>query len=791
MSKRFLASLFIFLLAYFYAGNDPVLLATPAIDRIAGQTSFQTTEAIAERYNSTNCQNIVITTGKGFADALSASVLANKLDAPILLADQTAVRYAHEYLAKEGTVWLIGGTKAIGDQFAGNFSNVKRIEGRDQYETSALIARQLGKTDTAVICSGQNFADALSISSIAAHNNWPILLVGKNYLPPQIQDYIRDNQPKTIYIVGGHSVVSYKVEDQIRQMLPSARLERFQGYNRFETSASVLARFVPNPQNLYFASGNGFADALTGSVLAAKTGGALVLCDSNYLDLPPAIDQYIASLPTLPVIHVLGGQSAVSDETVLHAGQQVQPAAKNTDFVNLAEYIPPLLIDLPYAGTDNLTHTKLYDKNAAYLRKGTADKLKSAVEELSQAGYHVKIWDAYRPPAVQFKLWSIVSDPNYVANPWTGYSDHSRGSAVDLTIDNLSMPTGFDDFTDRAFRSNQNDNAKLLESVMVKHGFVPLATEWWHFTDSDEYDPVENIHLAPRASQRPNGKENITISVIGDVILGQDNRFGNLDKYYKRYGPDYFFAGVKNILIKDTLTIANFEGTLTNRTQLVDKSHQGDRAFWFRGDPAYTAILQKGSVEAVNLANNHSMDYFQAGFDDTVSLLKKAGIACFGEDQTAVAGKVGLIGANVLGPVEQGVDPAALKNTLKAQIKTLKQQVPIVIVYFHWGKENDTTVDQIQKDLARFAVDQGADLVVGSHPHVLQPAEQYKGKTIVYSLGNFVFGGNTRLPYRDTAIFQQTFRLVNGRLAAIEEGKLIPCSASGSDGKNDYRPVLK
>jgi len=791
LSKRFLASLSIFLLAHFYAGNTSVLLATPDIDRIAGQTRFQTAEAVAERYNSATCQNILIATGQGFADALSASVLANKLDAPILLADQAAVRYAHEYLAEEGTVWLIGGTKAISDGFAGNFTKTKRIAGRDQYETAALIASELGKTATAVICSAQNFADALSISSIAARNNWPILLVGKNYLPRSIQDYLRDNQPKTIYLVGGHGVVSYQVEDQIRQILPSTHLERFQGYNRFETSALVLARFVPNPQHVYFISGNVFADALTGSVLAAKTGGALVLCDSNYLDLPPAIDQYLASLPALPVIHVLGGQSAVSDETVLSAGQQDQPAAKNTDFVSLAEYIPSLLIDLPYAGTDNFTHNKLYDKNVAYLRKGTADKLKRAVEELNQAGYHVRIWDAYRPPAVQFKLWSIVSDATYVANPWIGYSDHSRGSAVDLTIDNLPMPTGFDDFTNRASRSNQNDNAKLLESVMVKHGFVPLATEWWHFTDSDAYDPAESIHLAPKASQRPNVKENITISLIGDMILGQDDRFGNFDKYYKRYGPDYFLAGVKDILARDTLTIANFEGTLTKRTKPVDKSHQGDRAFWFKGDPVYTAILKKGSVEAANLANNHSMDYFQPGFDDTVSHLKKAGIACFGDEQTVVAGKVGLIGANALGPVEQGVGRKALQNTLKAQIKTLKKQVPVVIVYFHWGTENDATVDQMQKDLAHFAIDQGADLVVGSHPHVLQPVEQYKGKTIVYSLGNFVFGGNTRLTYRDTAIFQQTFRLVNGRLAAIEEGKLIPCYASGSDRNNDYRPVRK
>jgi poly-gamma-glutamate capsule biosynthesis protein CapA/YwtB (metallophosphatase superfamily) len=179
----------------------------------------------------------------------------------------------------------------------------------------------------------------------------------------------------------------------------------------------------------------------------------------------------------------------------------------------------------------------------------------------------------------------------------------------------------------------------------------------------------------------------------------------------------------------------------------------------------------------------------QQGLDDTISTLDKAKIASFGYDKTAIVANVGLIGANALGTVEQGVDMDQLKNTLANQIKTLKQQVPIVVVGFHWGTEGNYGVDDIQKDLGYFAIDQGADLVIGNHPHVLEPTEQYKGKTIVYSLGNFAFGGNTRLSDQDTAIFQQTFRFMNGRMVEIGEGKLIPCLASGSKDHNDYRPV--
>ena len=117
--------------------------------------------------------------------------------------------------------------------------------------------------------------------------------------------------------------------------------------------------------------------------------------------------------------------------------------------------------------------------------------------------------------------------------------------------------------------------------------------------------------------------------------------------------------------------------------------------------------------------------------------------------------------------------------------------VQIVVVYFHWGTEYKSQVDKQQRELAHFAVDQGADLVVGSHPHVLQEIEQYKGKTIVYSLGNFVFGGNTQVPIRDTMIFQQTFRFLNGRLVEAEAGNMIPCLVSGHSNYNDYRPQLK
>lgn len=182
-------------------------------------------------------------------------------------------------------------------------------------------------------------------------------------------------------------------------------------------------------------------------------------------------------------------------ETPIKKMPQPSPLRK-TDYVNLQEYIPSLLVDLAYYTENNFTGQKLYDSPVACLRKGTADKLKAASEEAGLKGCRLKIWDAYRPPRVQFKMWSIYPNPRFLADPHKGFSDHSRGCAVDLTLvdtggKELDMPSAFDEFTSRADRDYrdvtpaQKANALYLEKVMARHGLIPIRTEWWHFADSE------------------------------------------------------------------------------------------------------------------------------------------------------------------------------------------------------------------------------------------------------------------------------------------------------------------
>lgn len=279
----------------------------------------------------------------------------------------------------------------------------------------------------------------------------------------------------------------------------------------------------------------------------------------------------------------------------------------------------------------------------------------------------------------------------------------------------------------------------------------------------------------------------LTLSVVGDCTLGTDETFDydtSLNAYYENYGADYFLQNVKDIFSTDNLTIANFEGTLT------DSDEREDKTFAFKAPASYASILTGGSVEAVNTANNHSHDYGEQSFDDTLAALDDAGIVHFGYDETAVMDvkgiKVGLVGIYEL------YDHLEREQQLKDNIAKVKADgAQLIVVIFHWGNETETVPDSNQTTLGRIAIDEGADLVCGHHPHVLQGIETYKGKNIVYSLGNFCFGGNSSPSDMDTMIYQQTFTIDADGVKKDNVTNIIPCSISSAayDGYNNYQPT--
>lgn len=278
----------------------------------------------------------------------------------------------------------------------------------------------------------------------------------------------------------------------------------------------------------------------------------------------------------------------------------------------------------------------------------------------------------------------------------------------------------------------------------------------------------------------------ITISAAGDCTLGSDIKSPGSVNFYAKYrekkNPSYFLKKVKPIFQKDDLTLVNFEGTLTKRSTRAPKTYA------FKGDASYLKILQKGSVEAVSFANNHCRDYGEGSYQDTIKTFQKENMPYASYRKTAIykvkGKKIGMVAVNGL----EGVSSS--ENYIKAGLRKLKKKkADLLIVSMHCGIERTYTPNAEQKAIAHYAIDHGANLVLGHHPHVLQGIEKYKKAYIVYSLANFCFGGNTNPPDKDTMIYQQTFTFKKNTLKKTNDIKIIPCSVSSASGINNYQPT--
>ena len=199
-----------------------------------------------------------------------------------------------------------------------------------------------------------------------------------------------------------------------------------------------------------------------------------------------------------------GDDAAVTTTTTSAPRKNV----KDTEIVRVRDYIPDVEVEIMYATDRNFTGKVIYNFDDAWLRYGTVKKLKKAQEKLKKQGYYLKIWDSFRPVEAQWDLWNECPDPKYVSDPNKGYSSHSRGNAVDVTLVDkdawgVDMPTGFDNFTkmaDRNYSDVKNKeavkNAKLLEKIMKECGFKAYSAQWWLYIDTKKYDVAEDFDPA-------------------------------------------------------------------------------------------------------------------------------------------------------------------------------------------------------------------------------------------------------------------------------------------------------
>ncbi|MBR2796521.1 MAG: CapA family protein [Clostridia bacterium] len=283
------------------------------------------------------------------------------------------------------------------------------------------------------------------------------------------------------------------------------------------------------------------------------------------------------------------------------------------------------------------------------------------------------------------------------------------------------------------------------------------------------------------------GTVTLTITAVGDcTFCGEAGSKSNVRflEAVQEQGYDHFFANVRELFQADDLTIVNLEGPLT--TVEKPKAH----GYVFKADPACVQILASSGVELCNLANNHSLDYGVAGLKQTAEVLSERGIGYCGFTEAWSAELKG-VRVTALGftkwdhTVEQVTQAVA----------QARQDCDLLIVNLHWGWERQHQQCHEQVEMGRAAVDAGADLVIGTHPHVYQGIEKYRGKYIVYSLGNFCFAGNANPDDKRCLIFQQTFSFNPGMGIAqaniLDAGiNIIPASISSVEDRNDFVPTI-
>lgn len=328
---------------------------------------------------------------------------------------------------------------------------------------------------------------------------------------------------------------------------------------------------------------------------------------------------------------------------------------------------------------------------------------------------------------------------------------------------------------------------KLIICVMMLFLVVGCSSSPEEKTKQKKEDKV----VEKKEEKKEPVNTSVKLSFAGDCTLGNyagQAYDGSFNQEYARQGKDstYFLRNVKSVFDQDDLTIVNLEGPLTSATAHVEKQ------FPFSGPKEYANILTSGSVEVVSVANNHSEDYYQQGMSDTKQVLDEKGIGYFGYELSCVKEvkgiKIGFLGYRSM---SLSMNNEAGRAKIKAAIEDLKnnQGVNAVVVFYHWGIEREYYANSDQRELAKFSIDSGADLVIGSHPHVVQGTETYNGKQIVYSLGNFCFGGNRNPSDTDSMIYSITLNFTDGKYVD-ESHEIIPCSITSVRGRNNYQPTI-
>ncbi len=295
------------------------------------------------------------------------------------------------------------------------------------------------------------------------------------------------------------------------------------------------------------------------------------------------------------------------------------------------------------------------------------------------------------------------------------------------------------------------------------------------------------------------GTQTVTVTAVGDCTLGRNHKMGSAGSWnavFKTKGPEHFLQHVAPVFKSSDLAIANLEGVLTDsplrkETFYRQKSNiVQEKLYCHLGAPEYIKALTCGGINAVSFANNHNIDYGLSGFADTLDACRSVDLPVAYYD-TVVRRKIGDITVGIVSADFSYLDRRIGTGFLRKAMADVRRDCGLIVVCIHWGLNYKENPGPEQKRLGRLCVDLGADLVLGSHAHILQGVERYKGRYIFYSLGNFCYGGRKVPKDNDTVIVRQTFTFSDGKLCVDDNVEMIPCWICQEETKNDFSPVIK
>lgn len=297
-------------------------------------------------------------------------------------------------------------------------------------------------------------------------------------------------------------------------------------------------------------------------------------------------------------------------------------------------------------------------------------------------------------------------------------------------------------------------------------------------------EKAENI-ITTKPTEEVVKNTEIKLSFVGDMMIAcykDQTTSGSFNEYTNNNPPSYFLEKVKPIFENDDFTVGNLETVLSDsEVSPVSKNH--NPAYWFKAKTSNTDILTSSSVECVSLSNNHTNDYGKTGYNDTIEAVKKANLNYGNDEQIMYVEKEGYKIAIIC----TGLWGEYAATNISKRIKEAEEVSDYQIIFFHGGTERLHKPEDWKVRACRKLVDNGADLVIGAHPHVLQPKETYNGVDIVYSLGNFCYGGHRR-PENRTIIYQAMITVDKDKNVVNFASDIIPCYVY-TGNVNNYQPT--